>query len=561
MLKLLPLFICGAFYLSFAPSFIQGGDTAELVNSAANLLVPHPPGYPLYVWLYHFGMKLLPYGTLYWKSSIISSLLMVGTIAVLSTFTKHLGGLLLLAALCLHGVVFEAAVLPDVFSLQALIMALMAHAYYSDRRLWLPILFGLGAANHHSIIFLAPVLISGFLKGTKKDYLISLVLGALMGLGLYASLFLLKTDHPYSWGKLDSVGALINHFLRRDYGTLQLAATGQFHGPEVLLYFLKNALLPLMLLPFLFFVSRDKLTKDDKVWASSLALSIAFLFLFNIPAEGVGGETVRRFFLIPYLMSAVLVLRFWPALDLKRALLIGVVAISVKGGAELKSLLSWRHDSVIEDYARNLIRDAQPHAPALIIAPSDSAFFAVRYLLQNEVKAPGVAVATAPLFFHPWFTDKIKRDLPSFDLPNREKIERERHLDLGEDLVRPNLGKVNLLFTKGFNDGAKFRVTFLPSSRLLSSGTGVAFAEGNPERRTLLTTTPEGPQAATREAMYLGYCHRHLAHAAEAAGMNDVTGARSAWEKAIEVVPFCQTAKDYLCQLSPKDYDFCQKAL
>src|SRR4051812_10710784 len=67
------LAVLGLFYLSHLPRFVQGGDTGELVAASYRLYVPHPPGYPLWIWLQHFFTHFFPFSTVFWRASLLSS--------------------------------------------------------------------------------------------------------------------------------------------------------------------------------------------------------------------------------------------------------------------------------------------------------------------------------------------------------------------------------------------------------------------------------------------------------------------------------------------------------
>ena len=56
------------FYSCLLSLFIQGWDTAELVAAGYHRLNPHPPGYPLYIWLQHSWTHLFPVSTVFWRA-------------------------------------------------------------------------------------------------------------------------------------------------------------------------------------------------------------------------------------------------------------------------------------------------------------------------------------------------------------------------------------------------------------------------------------------------------------------------------------------------------------
>src|SRR4051794_15382158 len=74
MVLVLLLFTLSMTYMFSLPRFVQGGDTGELVAAAYRLFVPHPPGYPLWIWLEHFWTHLVPIGTVFWRASFMNML-------------------------------------------------------------------------------------------------------------------------------------------------------------------------------------------------------------------------------------------------------------------------------------------------------------------------------------------------------------------------------------------------------------------------------------------------------------------------------------------------------
>lgn len=53
---------------------LPGGDSGELMSTAKDFGVSHPPGYPLFTTMACFMINLFPFGTTAWKVNLMSSL-------------------------------------------------------------------------------------------------------------------------------------------------------------------------------------------------------------------------------------------------------------------------------------------------------------------------------------------------------------------------------------------------------------------------------------------------------------------------------------------------------
>ena len=125
------LFLVTVMFFSISPKFIQGGDTAELVNASYHLFVPHPPGYPLFLWLQHFWTHLLTVSTVFWRASILNSIFGITALYFVTRPQRSsIFGILLLLSLASQAEFIEASVLPDVFALHGLLVAVFCWVYF-----------------------------------------------------------------------------------------------------------------------------------------------------------------------------------------------------------------------------------------------------------------------------------------------------------------------------------------------------------------------------------------------------------------------------------------------
>lgn len=242
--------------LSFAPSS-KGGDAGELAAEGCTLGTAHPPGYPLYTLLVYtatslgrrFFPSLTPAFVINAMSSVFSSFSCGLVAAVIFKLTgdkefqceattkmRFAVALSVSLACAFSPLVWTYSVTAEVFALHGLfVSAIMFAAVLFEERpdsvatvslgAWLS---GLALTNQHtSVLLVIPVACWVVLRTSlwRKPRAFAVTVTAfLVGMGPYVSLPLLsiRKHHPGSWGDVQTMQGLLHHFLRRDYGTLQL---------------------------------------------------------------------------------------------------------------------------------------------------------------------------------------------------------------------------------------------------------------------------------------------------------------------------------------------------
>jgi hypothetical protein len=567
----------GGYYCLSLPQFVQGGDTGELVADAYRLFVPHPPGYPFWVWIQHFWIRIFPFGTVFWKASLLNAIFAFALLGCLAYPLRKepFKVLLCIPVIALSTAFSESAVLPDVFALHELITVLIGVLYLFGRpesltrQIGIPLLFGLGTAHHHTIIFLLPVYLATLyearkLPGSLKKFLVASAIGGLGSMGLYSSLFLLQPNHAFSWGNLSDLSSLINHILRAEYGTFQLApTTAQISGHGSFLYFLTTSLVELAgLLIFsywFFFKNRCKIQSGKvQIWSLTILFSMLFLLNLNVVPEAMGAEILRRFHGMPMVQVGLLCIYFISKIQLKeREKWIGaLVIIPIAFVLESQSfdLLKLRNDSTFHDYASNLLMSASQFKPAIVLIQNDNAYFGARYVQSVLGDYTDVPAVEPNLRFRPWYVKKIKSLLPHFQNSNPDQTDESFHLDLEEDIILPNLKNgVSVIVTRGFQDGQKYHTTYLGLGRKVDLGTGISFDQLSPSRLKIQTRfehPPIGPQANSKGDLYAQYSFYEVGRALEAFNRKDLKGAYDAWNQALIQVPYAFPALVDLCRLT-----------
>lgn len=565
--------VLAAFYGWLLPLHIQGGDTAELVNASFNRLVPHPPGYPLFLWLQHGWTHVLQVSTVFWRASLLSSLFGLSAILFM-TFPLRKSWPVLIPCLLLglNQEFLESSVLPDVFSLHALLVSMFAYVYLfvkdAKRYFLVAFVFMLSAANHHTTIFLLPCLGICFWQGFKAHQLKAFVMGSVVGgvltLGLYLTLFFCQPEHSLSWGNLTDLRALVSHVLRVDYGTFQLSSTKSGGEFDAFAFFLKTLFpfVPLLLFSIVRIVKSGGLDLKLLGWGGAIFLTLIFPLLMNVSPEMMGAEVLKRFHVMPLVLILFLFVYsmrdFVPTKKNSGLILLMIAPVLVVNVMHLPANFGLRNDSVIEDYSRTLYEEAKKHQPVIIMTDNDSSYFGIRYIQALEGEAADkIYVLTAPLLFNKWYAAKISKVIPDFVLPEHERIVSKRELNVAQDLVRPNLSKINFITNKDYKTGVGHKVTFMKLGRLVEEGTGVHFA---PEEMVSLDPPAfDGPQAFTKGYLFYQYVHYFFARGLNYLESGDSAKATENWKKAIQVVPYAFPAITILCEQSGNEYSFCSE--
>lgn len=432
-------------YLSMAATTAQGGDASEFMTVAATGGTPHPPGYPLFSALTWLSVHLVPFGTVAWKASAVASLQAAGALAVLQLALRDLAGrvpsLLAVSALGLSLHFWRYATVAEVFAGGALTAALVLLVCVRISRglqgpraaLALGLALSTGIANHHTVVLLFPLGLFALVFLLPRDLpsaAKTLAAGAAALLpGFAAYLLFLNPAGAWRWGAIDSLGGLVHHFLRRDYGTFSLGlydgATSKWDHP---LYWLSQLpgeyvfVFAILALHGLFAVPRLK--GRDRWLALAVAASIVlagpiFLTAFNLPARGSFLVIASRFHIQPNLLVAVFIA--WGAADVLRrtdhkavpillTLALGVAAFVHAPKAD------HRRWTVLEDYLQNLYRVVEPDA--VVIGTGDPSVFGSLYLQHATGLRPDVVYVEPTMAGHSWYVDGLKAQHPGFRWDN-----------------------------------------------------------------------------------------------------------------------------------------------
>jgi|GEM_PF-6211799 len=234
-------------YLLLTNNHLGGADSAELLTASYNLGIAHPPGYPLFLVTAKLFSFLAPFKDIVFTYNLFSTLCFLLSLLVIwrtfsffniLPFAIFSGGLFYVFSY------YNMRWVPtsDVFPLHLLLCSLgifltariIMQKTVKGVSFWLGLLAGLGAANHHTIVFLFP----GFFvvytiywcqlpsSGEKLKQFFILICSFLTGTLFYlepvlSSIFNEQPVSAFSL-KISSFGDLSDLFFRKIYGTFNL---------------------------------------------------------------------------------------------------------------------------------------------------------------------------------------------------------------------------------------------------------------------------------------------------------------------------------------------------
>jgi hypothetical protein len=420
-----------------APSVGPGHDSGELTVAAYCLGVAHPPGYPLYVRLAHAWGELLS-GDYGWRINLFSGVctaLAAGLLADLTGRATRSGAAALMAGLgfALLGSVWRQAVIAEVFALNFTLIAALGWLGYMALEapprssLWLWLFYatvGLGLAHHHTFVLALPGLLWMAWPQWRRVLLTPAWLAALLvPLALYADLWWRAVHEPaLNWGGVHTAHDLLNHFLRRAYGTFRLTTRpegleqGVVHGLAFVLFtYVRQAPLAWMLIASWGGLVGRRV--EARVWRLGWAWLIAFGPFFAL----IGRQQLDDFHLD-------MLERFYASSYLGLALLAGLGMAHLQRRLRNWSwplavlLLAWQLNAnlpqcrldgreLTASYARQLLDNCPPQS--LLVVGGDLPVGALAYVQVVEGYRREVPVVCSGLFKARWY----RKALPEWVQP------------------------------------------------------------------------------------------------------------------------------------------------
>ncbi len=439
-----------AVYLRTLLPGIGAADAADLTTAAVSLGIPHPPGYPLHTLLGWVASRFTPQNPALAVNALsaICSALAGGVLALtaISWSGSRWAGVTAALVLGLDPRVWHNSVVCEVFGLNNLLAALILFlglrlASRQGSRLpqaiAIALLYGLGAAHHHTLAFLLPATAVLFwragLPWTDRRFLLGMPAAFAGGLSPYLYPLIRSQANPgQNWDDPHNLSNLLHLFLRKDYGTLSLMpeqarqALGVDSPWSQLPFYFSNlfqgpalGLLALIVLGLITSALKDR-------W-STLAVALAWLFtgpvflmMANCPlAHEYYLGVVERFYVLPQVPLALLAGAGVGFLARKRlpgqaAALVCCALIAALGGSHFKEL-DQRRNTVAEDYMRNLLATLPENA--LFLTVGDGPTMLLEYAQFALGERPDVVVLDQDKLKYPWYVSSKRRNHSSVSFP------------------------------------------------------------------------------------------------------------------------------------------------
>ncbi len=220
----------GIYLYTLAPT-VLADDSPELVSAAHVLGICHPTGYPLYLLLAKL-FDLLPFATPPIRIGLFSAVCAAAAAGAIAWAAAKLAdsapaGLLAGLVAALNGAVWTNAAQPEVYALNALIIALAIAVFVRwtvtgkpREVVWLALLAGLGLAHHRTALFFtAPLLLTAAIAQRPRRLLMAkAAIAALAPLLFYLYLPIRSAAHPAVMrSDLTQWEAVVPYLMARDY--------------------------------------------------------------------------------------------------------------------------------------------------------------------------------------------------------------------------------------------------------------------------------------------------------------------------------------------------------
>jgi len=346
-----------AFAVSFAvyvftlAPIVAFGDSGELMTAAYTLGVAHPPGYPLWLLLAKF-FSLLPIGPIAYRINLMSALLDAGAVGILTlvisrtlpsvctrvisheAFESPVAGLIAGSAaataaltLAFSPTFWHQSVIGEVYALNNFIVCLLLLmlALWGEAPekggllLAVSFLFGVGQANHQTLLLMAPA-IALYVVLVKPRMLLSprMLFGCLvlfiLGLCLYLYLPVrASAQPPLNWGDPATWETFWFHVMRKQYRVITVVRPLAVFMPQVKFFFasIPGESLPIiLLLPALFTFGFAH--KGGRTWllfnlAAFFCTGVIFIVIANTELDLNAQDILKIYFLPAYIIVAVLI--------------------------------------------------------------------------------------------------------------------------------------------------------------------------------------------------------------------------------------------------------------
>ncbi len=412
-------------YVKSAAWTVLGEDNGEFCALYAAGGIAHPSGYPLYTLLLR-AFSWLPAATPARGAALVTVGIGLAGLALSYAACRSWGAgraasVLACILYATSPLAWSLSTEAEVFALNAAIAAAILVVGSPScplrgvgRAALLGLVVGLGLSNHHSVVLLAPLFgWAGFEaireSPRRRRALAALLGGFVIGLLPYATLPFAARSGGWVWGDVTTPAGIVAHFLRRDFGTTELAVRDA--RPSIAANVAALARTVFVDLRGVggvggigvlgWGVVRVFHEPLDRRWRALTALAASFLLagpffaaLMNVELSPEGTAIVRRFHLLPMLL---LVVPFALGVDaLFRRARAAYRAAAVLTTLFVGSLLGAgpilrEHEPMLEAYLLDTLRTAPPGA--VLLGSGDARLFGVLYeQLARDIRTDVVFV-------------------------------------------------------------------------------------------------------------------------------------------------------------------------
>ncbi|XP_071780324.1 transmembrane protein 260 [Centroberyx gerrardi] len=452
-----------ALYVPCVQRAVPGGDSGELITTACELGVAHPPGYPLFTLLARLAMSLLPSLSPAHSVNLMSSLLGAAASGALCFTVCRLAGpgpgaVLTGGLFAVSRLSWQWSMVAEVFTLNnlfvGLLFSLTASFHCAENALqrkkishWGALCCGLGLCNQHTLVLYVLVVIPWVLHRLYSHRELSLC--GLVSLGvcflggflpyIYLPISSYLNTARWSWGDQTSLSGLLTHLLRAEYGTFSLAKTEGSVNLTTMLQAQLDHCLEDLSLPVLVLAGMGLLlSSSDRTCCCVSWLLAAMLLVYSLFFAWRANLDISR----PLLLGVVE--RFWLQSDAAVCVLAGLGLSWTHTGLERRlgrggvwKTTGWvltmallahmvhsnrrecdqSRNAVVERFGREVL--ASVPADSIILTRGDLPGNSLRYLHYCQGVRPDVRLVDQEMMTYTWYVAKLEQHHPGVHFPGR----------------------------------------------------------------------------------------------------------------------------------------------
>jgi hypothetical protein len=392
----------------------SGSDGGELITASVTSGIPHPPGYPTYVFLGKL-FALLPVGSVAWRFNLMSAVAAAVAVAfttatALNTLEeKRHGAIASLATgltVAFAPLLWSQALIAEVYTVNLAFLAIFLWSVLGCRSPLLSGLFlGLAITSHLSSLLLLPLALVLIPRGGRC----SLAAGLILGLTpLLALPVLANSGSPVIWGDPTTFSGwwwLVSG--RLYYANLRLPQAGEA-GAKLLSMsdaFLRQFLYAGWLLVVLGVSTRIVNRRTMTTLAGTGLLYLIYGYLYQTD-DAINHILPALLLLSPLLAAGLSRLGSWSLLLPLGLLLVNFQALTLHNDREVRPL------------AEDVLASAPENS--VLLTPGDQSIFTLWYYHHVEQVRPDLMLVDANLLAFDWYRQRVSEQYPDLEALERD---------------------------------------------------------------------------------------------------------------------------------------------